>query len=72
MAAIEELLNRMVAKSEEQDDRILQQQTQITELLQALRTSQPVRVDLQQSVVADAVVRAEKVQKLAFNMRKSS
>ena len=72
MSAIEDLLNRMVAKSEEQDDRILQQQTQITELLQALRTPQPVRVDLQQPVVADAVVRAEKVQKLAFNMRKSS
>ena len=76
---LQELLNCMVSKSEEQDARILQQQaqfteqqTQITELLQVLRAPPPVRVDLQQPPVADAVVRAEKIQKLAINMRKSS
>ncbi len=59
MAELQELLNRLVTKSAEQDDRILQQQnqmqqqqSQITELLQTLSTQAPVRVDLQQSVVA--------------------
>ena len=68
---LQELLNRMVSKSEEQDARILEQQNQITQLLQTLRSPPPVRVDLQQPQVADAVLRAEKIQKLAINMRKS-
>ena len=49
MAELQELLSRMVAKGEEQDARILQQQNQITELLQVLRDPPPVRVDLQQT-----------------------
>ena len=72
MAELQQLLSRMVAKGEEQDARILAQQNQIAELLQTLKDPPPVRVDFQQAPVADAVVRAEKIQKLAINMRKSN
>ena len=69
---LQALLSRMVAKGEEQDARILAQQEQIAELLQTLKDPPPVRVDFQQAPVADNVVRADKIQKLAINMRKSS
>ena len=53
-----------------------QQQDQIKSLIQALQrmpgVQEPVRVNVEPAVVADAVVRAEKVQKLALNMRKSN
>ena len=83
---LQELLNRMVAKGEQQDERLLAQQNQIAEqqnkmaeqqnqiaaLLQTLKDPPPVTVDLRQPVVADAVLRAEKVQKINFNLHKSS
>ncbi|MCP4271974.1 MAG: hypothetical protein GY781_08400, partial [Gammaproteobacteria bacterium] len=49
-----------------------QQQDQIAELLKTLNAPAPVRVDVNQPEVNAVAVRAEKVQKLAFNMRKSS
>ena len=71
-AQLEELLNLMVSKSEEQQAQILQQQNQITDLLQAIRVQEPVRVNVQPVAIAADVIRAEKVQKLALNMRKSN
>ena len=57
-------------------DTVKLQQEQITNLVQLFqqmpRVQEPMRVNVQPAIVADAVVRAEKVQKLAFNMRKSS
>ena len=44
MSELQELLNRMVAKSEEQEERLLTQQTQITELLKTLKDPPPVTV----------------------------
>ena len=53
-----------------------QQQEQIKSLVEALQgmlgVQEPVRVNVEPPVVADAVARAEKVQKLALNMRKSN
>ena len=72
MSELQELLNRMVAKSEQQEERLLTQQNQIAELLRTLKDPPPVTVDLRQPVVADNVIRAEKVQKINFNLRKSS
>ena len=62
---LQELLTRMVTKNEEQDARILAQQNQIQQLLQTLQNPP-------QPQVADGVLRAEKIQKLAINMRKSA
>ena len=90
---LQELLNRMVAKGEQQDERLLAQQNQIAEqqsqmveqqnrmaeqqnqiaaLLQTMQNPPPVTVDFRQPQVADAVIKAEKVQKINFNLRKSS
>ena len=71
-AHLEELLNRMVSKSEEQQAQILQQQNQITDLIQAIREQEPIRVNVNPAAVTAEAIRAEKVQKLALNMRKSN
>ena len=73
---LEEILTRMVGKSEEQQAHIMQQQNQITGLIEAIKqmpgVQQPVAVTVNPAVVAADVIRAEKVQKLALNMRKSN
>ena len=57
-------------------DTVQQQQDQIKSLVQALQrmpgVQEPVRVNVQPAVIAAEVIRAEKVQKLALNMRKSN
>ena len=57
-------------------DTVKQQQDQITNLIQVLQqmpgVQEPVRVNVNPAVVAADVIRAEKVQKLALNMRKSN
>ena len=66
---IEELLATMAQKSNEQ-------QAQITSLIDVIklmpRLAQPVAVTVNQAAVDPAVVRAEKVQRLSMNMRKSN
>ena len=73
---LEEILTRMVSKSEEQQAQILQQQNQITSLIQAIQqmpgVQRPVEVTVNPAVVAADAIRAEKVQNLALNMRKSN
>ena len=57
-------------------DTVKQQQEQITNLVQILQqmpgVQEPVRVNVQPAVIAAEVIRTEKVQKLALNMRKSN
>ena len=57
-------------------DTVKQQQDQITNLIQVLQqmpgVQEPVRVNVQPAAVAAEAIRAEKVQKLALNMRKSN
>ena len=73
---LEEILARMAAKSEEQQAHILQQQNQITGLIEAIKlmpgVAAPVAVTVEPAVVDPLVVRAEKVQRLSMNMRKSN
>ena len=73
---LSEILNRMVSKSEEQQAQILEQQNQIASLVQAIQqmpgVQRPVAVTVNPAPIAADVIRAEKVQKLAFNMRKSN
>merc|ERR1712082_585739 len=73
---LNELLTRMVSKSEDQQAQILHQQNQITSLIQALQqmpgVQRAVEVTVNQAAVAAETIRAEKVQKLALNMRKSN
>ena len=65
----------MVSKSEEQQAQILEQQSQIASLIDSLKqmpgVQEPVRITVNQTPIDAAVIRADKVQKLAFNMRKS-
>ena len=79
MTELQDILSRLVTNSEKQEERIVtqqnqiaDQQNQIAELLRTLKDPPPVTVDLRQPVVADAVIRAEKIQKINFNLRKSS
>merc|ERR1712082_363011 len=73
---LNELLTRMVSKSENQQAQILHQQNQITSSIQALQqmpgVQRAVEVTVNPAVVAAETIRAEKVQKLALNMRKSN
>ena len=73
---LEEILTRMVSKSEDQQAQILHQQNQITSLIQALQqmpgVQRAVEVTVNPAAVAAETIRAEKVQKLALNMRKSN
>ena len=73
---LNELLTRMVSKSEDQQAQILHQQNQITSLIQALQqmpgVQRAVQVTVNPAAVAAETIRAEKVQKLALNMRKSN
>ena len=62
LARNQELMNRMVAKGEAQNERFWQQHNQIAELLRKLKAPAPVRVDVQQPMVAEIVVKAEKVE----------
>ena len=61
MAELQDILSRMA-----------EQQNQVAELLKALKDPAPVRVDLRQPAVADEVIRAEKVQKISYNIIRSS
>ena len=73
---IEELLASMAQKSEEQQAHILQQQNQIAGLIEAIKLmpglAQPVAVTVNQAAVDPLVIRAEKIQRLSMNMRKSN
>ena len=66
---IEELLATMAEKSNEQ-------QAQIAGLIEAIKLmpglAQPVAVTVNQAAVDPLVVRAEKIQRLSMNMRKSN
>ena len=73
---LEQILATMAEKSEEQQATILQQQNQITGLIEAIKlmpgVQHPVAVTVEPAVIAPDVIRAEKVQRLALNMRKSN
>ena len=73
---LEQILATMAEKSEEQQATILQQQNQITGLIEAIKlmpgVQHPVAVTVEPAVIAPDVIRAKKVQKLALNMRKSN
>ena len=66
----------MAEKSEQQQAQMLQQQNQITSLIEAIKimpgVSEPVAVTVQPAQVQADVVRAEKVQRLAMCLRKSN
>ena len=73
---IKDLVAKMAQTSEQQQAQILEQQQQITGLITAIRgmpgIEQPVNVTVQPAAPAVAVVRAEKVQRLALGLRKSN
>ena len=83
---VKELLDCMIQKDEqqeqrlatqqnqiaEQQNRMAEQQNQIAELIWSLKDPPPVRVDLQQTAVNANVLRAEKVQKIGYNIIRSS
>ena len=73
---LEETLAEMAEKSNEQQSQILQQQNQIADLIEAIKlmpgVQNPVAVNVQPAPIDQAVVRAEKVQRLSINMRKSN
>ena len=72
----EAILTKMVEKSEEQQERILQQQNQITGLIDAIKAmpgvAHPIAVNVAAPVIDPLIARAEKVQKLSMNMRRST
>ena len=72
----EEFLTKMAEKSNEQQAQILQQQNQIAGLIETIKQmpgiQNPVAVQVQPAVIAPAVARAEKVQRLSTNVRKSN
>ena len=77
-AQLSEILARLVVNSEKQEERfvaaqnqIAEQQKQITELLSTIKDPPPVNVEFNQPGPAANVVRAEKVQKITFNVSKS-
>ena len=63
---LEQILAKMAEKSEEQQAHILQQQNQITGLIEAIKLkigiAAPVAVTVQPAVVDPLVARAEKIQ----------
>ena len=83
---LQQLLDRMVTKGEQQDERLLEQQSQIAEqqnklieqqnqitaLLQTMQNPPPLTVEYRPPQVADAEIKAEKVRKINFTLRKSS
>ena len=68
----EELLAQLVARSEIQDKKMAEQQQTITALLQQIRNPAPLQVQYVPAAPNDADVRAEKVQKINLNIRKSN
>ena len=67
-----ELLAQLVARSEIQDKKMAEHQQTITELLQQIRNPAPLRVQYVPAAPNDADVRADKVQKINLNIRKSN
>ena len=67
-----ELLAQLVARSEIQDKKMAEQQQTITALLQQIKNPAPVRVQYVPAAPDDNEVRAEKVQKINLNIRKSN
>ena len=67
-----ELLAQLVARSQIQDQRLAEQQQTITALLQQIKQPPPVQVQYVPAAPNDADVRAEKVQKINLNIRKSN
>jgi len=75
-AELKDLVTRMVQSSDQQQAQIVLQQQQITGLIEALQNmpgvAQPVAVQVNQAQLAPAIVRAEKVERLAMNIRKTN
>ena len=75
-AELKELVTKMVQSSDQQQAQIVLQQQQITGLIEALQNmpgvAQPVAVQVNQAQLAPEIVRAEKVQRLAMNIRKTN
>ena len=74
-----ELLAQLIANSQKQDERMVelhaqnaQQQQTIAALLQQIKQPPPVQVQYVPAAPNDADVRAEKVQKINLNIRKSN
>ena len=79
MTELADILNRLVVNSEKQEERfvtqqnqIADQQSQIAELIKTIKEPPPVTVEYRQPGPAAEVIRAEKVQKINFNLWKSS
>ena len=72
----EEYMKQLAETVKIQQSQMAEQQAQITNLLTAMQQMpgmrEPVKVDVRPAVVSAADIRAEKVQKLALNMRKSN
>ena len=64
MSELTDLLSRLVTSSEKHEERYVQQQGQIAELLKTLKVPPP--------GPDNGAIRAEKVQKINFNLRKSA
>ena len=75
-AEIKELVVKMAQNSEQQQAQILQQQQQISGLIEAIQgmpgIQRPVAVNVNPAPIAAHVVRAEKVQRLAMAIRKTN
>ena len=75
-AELKELVTKMVQSSDQQQAQIVLQQQQITGLIEALQNmpgvAQPVAVNVNPAQIAPEVVRAEKIQRLAMNIRKTN
>ena len=74
-----ELLAQLIANSQKQDERMVelhaqnaQQQQTIAALLQQIKQPPPVQVQYIPAAPNDADIRAEKVQKINLNIRKSN
>ena len=67
-----ELLAQLVARSQIQDQKMAEQQQTITALLQQIRNPAPVQVQYVPAAPNVDEVRAEKVQKINLNIRKSN
>ena len=63
---------QLAAKSEKQDKALAEQQQTITALLQQIKDPAPVRVQYVPAAPNNEVVRAEKVQNINLNIRKSN
>ena len=68
MAEVADLLKQMAA----QQQQMAAQQQQISALLQTIKEPPPVQIEYRPAAPADADIRAEKVQKINFNIRKSN